>query len=181
MLGLVLTGMLLSLVAYSQPAYATRCDDDPTLPGCKSAPDTKSNRSNNSPTRNKNSQSENLNVGVQESECADYDPTCGKSGSAEIDRKNCGKEAGVNSIRDINKDNCAVIAYILVASNALSAAAALIIVMMLVVAGIRYSTAGDDANKVQSAKKMITGALFALVIFVFTVAIIQWLVPGGLL
>jgi hypothetical protein len=51
---------------------------------------------------------------------------------------------------------------------------------MLVWSGIRYTTAGDDPQKVASAKGHIFNAIVALVAFIFLFAVLQWLVPGGI-
>lgn len=63
----------------------------------------------------------------------------------------------------------------------LSAGVGLVVIIMITIAGITYSSAGGDANKVSSAKKMITNAILALVTYVFLFAILQFLIPGGLI
>jgi heme/copper-type cytochrome/quinol oxidase subunit 2 len=72
-------------------------------------------------------------------------------------------------VRDIN-----------VLVNVLIAGVGVVIVIMLVWSGIRYTTAGDDPQKVASAKGHIFNAIVALVAFIFLFAVLQWLVPGGI-
>ncbi len=56
----------------------------------------------------------------------------------------------------------------------------LIITIIVVSAGVQYSTAGGDPQKVNAAKKRISNALLALLVFIFMYALLQFLVPGGL-
>jgi len=56
----------------------------------------------------------------------------------------------------------------------------IILTIMVVVGGIQYITSGSDPQKVAAAKSRISNAIFALVIFAFMYAILQWLVPGGI-
>lgn len=78
-------------------------------------------------------------------------------------------------------DHCGIIDYIVVFINALSALATLAIVAMIIYGGIQYSSAGSDPQKVSAAKNRIRNALLALVFFIFGIAILNWLVPGGVL
>lgn len=63
--------------------------------------------------------------------------------------------------------------------NLLSAAVGMIVIIMIIVGGIQYASAGGDAGKVAAAKSRIFNAIFALIVFLFLYAILQWLVPGG--
>ncbi len=102
--------------------------------------------------------------------CSSLDPTCTHT-SGDCDE---------GSIENINKDNCTVISYIVIITNALSALVGVVIVTMIIIGGIQYSTAGPDPSKVQAARTKITNALLALVLFVFGFSILQWLIPGGI-
>jgi hypothetical protein len=62
----------------------------------------------------------------------------------------------------------------------MSAIAGLAGVISIVVGGIQYSLAGGDMGKVAAAKKRITQAVFAFLAFIFLLAFLQWIVPGGL-
>lgn len=63
----------------------------------------------------------------------------------------------------------------------LTAGVGLIVTAMVIVAGIQYSTAGADPQKVSAARKKIINALIALVTYIFFFAILQWLLPKGLI
>jgi hypothetical protein len=64
--------------------------------------------------------------------------------------------------------------------NILTALVGLVIVISMVVAGIQYQTAGDNASQVSAAKNRITMAVLSLLLFFFTYAVLQWLIPGGI-
>ncbi|MCA9330371.1 hypothetical protein KDA11_06990, partial [Candidatus Saccharibacteria bacterium] len=61
----------------------------------------------------------------------------------------------------------------------LSGMVSLVIVTMVIIGGIQYGASGRDPQKVVAAKGKITNALFALLIYIFLLAILNWLVPGG--
>jgi len=63
--------------------------------------------------------------------------------------------------------------------NFLSAGVAIIVIAVLIIGGIQYMAAGDNPNAVSDAKKRIINALIALMVFIFTTAFLQWLIPGG--
>jgi hypothetical protein len=46
--------------------------------------------------------------------------------------------------------------------------------------GIQYTTSTGDSSKVSAAKKRIYNAVIAFFAFLFTYAILQYLIPGGL-
>lgn len=85
------------------------------------------------------------------------------------------------SKKPLTKDNCGIVNLIVIITNIMSGIAGLVIVGMIIFGGIQYSMAGADPSKVQAARHKITSALTALVLFVFGYALLQWLVPGGLL
>lgn len=62
----------------------------------------------------------------------------------------------------------------------LSAGVAIVVIGMIIVGGIQYAIAGDNPTAVSAAKKRITDALLAFVVFLFTFAFLQWLIPGGI-
>jgi hypothetical protein len=62
----------------------------------------------------------------------------------------------------------------------LSVGAGIIIIGTIMLGGIQYTLAGDNANATGAAKKRIINGLIALAIFLFSFAILQWLLPGGL-
>lgn len=63
----------------------------------------------------------------------------------------------------------------------LSAAVGIAVTIGLVIGGIKYASAGADPGKVSAAQKQIQNSLLALVLYIFLMAILNWLVPGGVL
>lgn len=51
----------------------------------------------------------------------------------------------------------------------------------LAYAGVLYATSADNANQVDSAKTIIRNIVIGLLMYVFTIAIVNWLVPGGVI
>lgn len=62
----------------------------------------------------------------------------------------------------------------------LSAGVGVVVVASVIVAGIQYSTARNNPQSVMNAQKRIANSLLALVFYVFTFAIANFLVPGGM-
>jgi len=81
---------------------------------------------------------------------------------------------------NINKDNCAPVAYVQLAINILSAAVGVIVVIMVAVGGVQYTASKDNPQQTAAAKERIRNALLALVAYIFMFAFLQWLVPGGI-
>ncbi len=79
---------------------------------------------------------------------------------------------------DLTK-NCKIVDYLILAINILSAMVGIVVVAMVIVGGIQYTTAADDPQAVAKAKSKIIQALLALVVFIFSYSLLQWLVPGG--
>jgi len=63
--------------------------------------------------------------------------------------------------------------------NVLSALIGVIVIIMVTLAGIQYSSAADNPQGVQAAKKRIENVLVGLVAYIFLYAFLQWLIPGG--
>ncbi|HUD11343.1 MAG TPA: hypothetical protein VMS08_02955 [Candidatus Saccharimonadia bacterium] len=63
----------------------------------------------------------------------------------------------------------------------LSYSVGLVVMLMLVIGGVQYITSAADPGMVKSAKKRITNAITALVLYLMMFAILQFLVPGGIL
>jgi hypothetical protein len=64
--------------------------------------------------------------------------------------------------------------------NFLTVGVGAVVIIMVIIAGIQYSTAQADPQKVAAAKKRISNALMALLAYLFLGAFLQWVVPGGL-
>lgn len=63
----------------------------------------------------------------------------------------------------------------------LSGLVGVLVIGMIIVGGIQYAIAGDNAAGVTAAKHRIINALIALVVYIFMVAFLQWLIPGGII
>lgn len=99
---------------------------------------------------------------------------------ARYDSVDCKTSKDDPKVSDLNESNCGILSIIVTFTRLLSAIAGLVIVGMMIMGGIRYSMAGADPSKVQAAKKMITNAILALVVYIFGFAFLQWIVPGGI-
>lgn len=88
--------------------------------------------------------------------------------------------ADCDSKTGLNQGNCGIIAYLVTFINILSGIVGIVIVIMIAVGGIQYSAARDNPQATAAAKGRIVNAITALVIYLFSFAILQWLVPGGL-
>jgi hypothetical protein len=77
--------------------------------------------------------------------------------------------------------NCGIIRLLTAGINVLSAIAGMAIIASMMIGGYQYMTARDNSGQVEAAKKRITWALVALGLFIFMYAILNWLVPGGVL
>jgi len=100
-----------------------------------------------------------------------YETPYGTPGRAELDT-DC-------TDGNLSKDNCEIIKWIVKFTNVLAGIVGIVVVIMIIIGGIQYSSAGSDSQKIASAKSKITNALFALLVFIFLYAFLQWLVPGG--
>lgn len=79
-----------------------------------------------------------------------------------------------------NLQNCDLISkYINPLINFFSALVGVIIVIALIAAGIQYSMSAGDPSKASAAKAHIRNAIIALVAFFLLYALINFLVPGG--
>ncbi len=81
--------------------------------------------------------------------------------------------------QDLNESNCNIIKHINTGINLLSALVGIVVTIMIIVGGIQYTAAGSEPNAVAKAKKQIFNAIFALVAYGLTYALLQYLIPGG--
>lgn len=81
----------------------------------------------------------------------------------------------------LNENNCGILNMIKLITNVLAGLAGTVIVIMTIVGGIQYSMAGAEPGRVQSAKGKIINAVLALFLLVFGYAVLQWLIPGGVI
>lgn len=87
----------------------------------------------------------------------------------------CSPPAG----EQLNVGNCGIVAYVQLAINILTAVIGVIIVIMIAVGGVQYSLARDNPQQTAAAKAKIYNAILALIIYLFSFAILQYLIPGG--
>jgi len=64
--------------------------------------------------------------------------------------------------------------------DVMGAITGIVIVLSIIAGGIQYMTARDNSSQVAAAKNRIMMSILALVLFIFTYTILQWLVPGGI-
>lgn len=82
---------------------------------------------------------------------------------------------------DMSSGNCRIVKRIVDLINALSAAVGIVVVIMIVWGGIKYTSSRDNPQQAAQAKEHIRNALIALVFYIFMMAFLNWLVPGGVL
>src|SRR5688572_24071525 len=63
----------------------------------------------------------------------------------------------------------------------IGAGVGMVLVLLVIVGGIRFTTAQGNPQAVQSAVKMIVSAVIGLIMFVLLFAIINYLLPGGVI
>ena len=84
-----------------------------------------------------------------------------------------------NACKDMN--NCPLISkYVNPLIAFLSAVLGIMVVISIIIAGIQYSGAGSDPQKVASARKRIRNSLLVFVGYLFLSAFLQYVTPGGL-
>ncbi len=76
-------------------------------------------------------------------------------------------------------NHCAILDYLQIFIRTLSALVGIVVVLSIIVAGIQYSSSADDPQKVGAAKDRVRNALIALGTYIFMIAFLNWVVPGG--
>ena len=77
--------------------------------------------------------------------------------------------------------NCNIISnYIVPLVNLLAAFAGTAVAVSIVIGAIQYGSSAGDSQKVTAAKNRIRNAIIALIAFVFLYALLNFLIPGGL-
>lgn len=94
-----------------------------------------------------------------------------------LSRGECEPDEG----EELNRDNCGIIDIVVTAINFLSALAGIVIIGSIMFAGYQYMTARDNPQTVQAARIRVVWALVALALFVFMYALLNFLIPGGVL
>jgi len=81
----------------------------------------------------------------------------------------------------LDRTNCGILNLIVIGINVLSAIAGIVFVASVMIAGFQYMTAQDNAGQIQKARSRIVMTLVALAIFIFMYAILNFLIPGGVI
>ena len=89
--------------------------------------------------------------------------------------------AGGDCIDNNPASGGAIVVYLKLIIRFLSGAVGLVIMLMLVIAGVQYITSLGDPAMIKKAKERIINAITALMLFVLAYAIINYLIPGGIL
>lgn len=80
----------------------------------------------------------------------------------------------------LNANDCPFLRdYVVPAINALAASVGIVVVIMVAWGGFQYTTSRDNPQQSAAAKEHIRNALIALVVYIFMIAFLNWLVPGG--
>lgn len=74
-----------------------------------------------------------------------------------------------------------ILAYLVAVLRFLTYGVGMVVTLMIVIGGIQYSVAGGNAQSVTAAKTRIINAFLALVLYIFAFAILNFVVPGGLI
>jgi hypothetical protein len=96
--------------------------------------------------------------------------TCSGAGSPNMSSDTAPTGAG---------EQCLIDTYINPFVKVLAALVGVFVVLSIIIAGIQYSSSADDPSKVSAAKSRIMNAVIALLAFLFLLAFLKWLVPGG--
>jgi hypothetical protein len=92
-----------------------------------------------------------------------------------------GNKVWSSGVSNDPKTGGAVVNYLRGWLGLLNGAIALIVMLMIVVAGIQYVTSLANPSSVAAAKKRLTNAILALVMWLMMFAVLQFLIPGGIL
>ena len=74
-----------------------------------------------------------------------------------------------------------IMIYLVMVIQYFSSAVGLIIVLMIVIGGIQYITSAGDPGAIRAAKNRITNAIIALMAFFLMFAVLNFIIPGGIL
>lgn len=110
-----------------------------------------------------------LNLNVTNNDV--YPDTCGSGDDAVSIRLNIGCKGQGNAIVDL----------LLAIVRLLTAGVGIVLVGSIIVAGIQYTTSAGDPNSQAAAIKRIQSTVLALVLFMLTYAIMNWIIPGQVL
>lgn len=148
-----------SCSSYVVPGQQQACTEGKTQ-ASKDAQQGGNNNNNNGPgNENNNGQPQNTNTGPGE---------CGGTKTGVI---SCKEDAGIGAIGGLIK----------FAVNMLTIIIGIVAVGGIGYAAILYAGARDNQSQVQNAIAIIRNIVIGLVLYGFTIAIINWLIPGGVI
>lgn len=96
--------------------------------------------------------------------------TCGDT-KTQIVACDSGTKTGVDAINDLIK----------IAISVLSVMIGVVAVGGIAYAAIIYASARDNQNQISEARTLLRNIVIGVVLYVFTIAIINWLIPGGVI
>jgi len=79
------------------------------------------------------------------------------------------------------ENHCAILDYLVLFIKFLTGIVGVVVVASIIIGGIQYSMSSDDPSAVAAAKKRILNAILALGVYAFMFALLQYLIPGGVL
>jgi len=98
--------------------------------------------------------------------------TCPDAADSAVTSGNC---------KDVKGGKCDLIKnYIQPLIDLLSAGVGVAVVISIIIGGIQYSSSAGDSSKITAAKNRIRNSIIALLMFLFLVAFLNFLIPGGL-
>ena len=74
-----------------------------------------------------------------------------------------------------------ILAYLVAILRFLTYGVGIVVTLMIVIGGVQYAAAGDNSQSVAAAKSRIFNAVIALLLYIFAFAILNFIVPGGLI
>jgi hypothetical protein len=79
-----------------------------------------------------------------------------------------------------NEDDNAILNYLRPIIIFITAGVGMVLVLMIIIAGIRWIISQGNPQGIAAAQKLLFGAVVSLLVFIFAVAILNYLIPGKL-
>jgi hypothetical protein len=107
-------------------------------------------------------------------------PSATNSSCVQCDNGSCTDSAATPNA-NCSKEECDLVAnYINPTINLLTLVFGLVAVISIIMGGIQFSTSGGDPQKSAAARGRIEKTIFAIFIYAFLYAFLEFLVPGGI-
>ena len=97
----------------------------------------------------------------------------------DTDKKEIDSDMDCKNAQNLN-DDCGIVKLIIDFTNILSAVFGIVVVIVIIIAGIQYSASAGDPQAAAAAKKRITNAILAIVMYGAMYGFLQWIVLGGI-